>query len=294
MILKNHCSSWRTSTGVPQRSQRPSITCSLASTVCVLGAPVDRGLLAVGQALLEQLQEEPLRPAVVRAARGCRTRASSRSRRPSARNWRAELRDRRLGRLARVLAGLDRVVLGRQAERVVAHRVQHAHAVAAAVVRDRVADRVDLQVADVRLADGVRAASRARSTRRPDRRVARWTPPRCARRPRPSATWASIASGRSAARSMRTAWASGSSRRSGSTGLRARGRRRLPAAAAPRLARDEADLVAQRRAAGGAGFEVIVPTCAGSATRAAPTTATTRRAGARHGGLRDELGTSAS
>jgi hypothetical protein len=33
VIRKNHCSSWRSSTSVPQRSQWPSITCSLASTV---------------------------------------------------------------------------------------------------------------------------------------------------------------------------------------------------------------------------------------------------------------------
>src|SRR4029453_6454072 len=37
VILKNHCSSWRSSTSVPQRSQCPSITCSLASTVWSLG-----------------------------------------------------------------------------------------------------------------------------------------------------------------------------------------------------------------------------------------------------------------
>ena len=54
-----------------------------------------------------------------------------------------------------MLAGLDRVVLGRQAEGVVAHRVDHLEAVAAAEVGDRVADRVVLQVADVRLARGV-------------------------------------------------------------------------------------------------------------------------------------------
>ena len=37
VIRKNHCSSWRTSTSWPQRSQRPSITCSLASTVWSFG-----------------------------------------------------------------------------------------------------------------------------------------------------------------------------------------------------------------------------------------------------------------
>ena len=55
-----------------------------------------------------------------------------------------------------MLAGADRVVLGGQAERVVAHRVQDAAAGAAMEVRDGVADRVDLQVADVRLAARVR------------------------------------------------------------------------------------------------------------------------------------------
>jgi hypothetical protein len=55
-----------------------------------------------------------------------------------------------------VLARLDRVVLGRQAERVVAHRVDHLEAVAPAKVRDRVAERVVLQVPDVRLPGRVR------------------------------------------------------------------------------------------------------------------------------------------
>ena len=55
-----------------------------------------------------------------------------------------------------MLTGLDRVVLGGQAEGVVAHRVQDAPAGAAVKVRDRVADGVDLEVADVRLAARVR------------------------------------------------------------------------------------------------------------------------------------------
>ena len=55
-----------------------------------------------------------------------------------------------------MLAGLDRVVLRRQAERVVAHRVQHAAAGAAVEVRHRVADGVVLQVPHVRLAGRVR------------------------------------------------------------------------------------------------------------------------------------------
>jgi len=55
-----------------------------------------------------------------------------------------------------VLAALDGVVLRRQSERVVAHGVQDAPAGAAVEVRDRVADGVDLQMADVGLATGVR------------------------------------------------------------------------------------------------------------------------------------------
>jgi hypothetical protein len=54
-----------------------------------------------------------------------------------------------------MLAGLDRVVLGRQAEGVVAHRVDHLEAVATAEVGDRVADRVALEVADVGVAGRV-------------------------------------------------------------------------------------------------------------------------------------------
>ena len=50
-----------------------------------------------------------------------------------------------------MLAGPDRVVLGGQPEGVVAHRLQDPVAVAAPVVGDRVADGVDLEVADVRL-----------------------------------------------------------------------------------------------------------------------------------------------
>ena len=133
------------------RSGRRS-TCSLASTVGVLGAPLHRRLGAVGEAALEQLEEDPLGPAVVRGLVGGELAASSRSRCPSA-GTAAEGGDRAArSRRRGVLAGLDRVVLGRQAEGVVAHRVDDLEAVAAPVVGDRVADRVDLQMADVGLA----------------------------------------------------------------------------------------------------------------------------------------------
>ena len=117
----------------------------------VLRAPVDRGLLAVGQPALEEAQEQPLRPAVVaRVARRELARPVERDA-PLA-ELALELGDRLRGRVARVLAGLDRMVLGRQAECVVADRVQHLSPRAAVEVRDRVADRVVLQVPHVRLA----------------------------------------------------------------------------------------------------------------------------------------------
>ncbi len=58
--------------------------------------------------------------------------------------------------LARVPALADRGVLGRQPERVEALRMQDAHSVATAEVRDDVADRVDEHVAHVQLARRVR------------------------------------------------------------------------------------------------------------------------------------------
>ena len=117
--------------------------------------PVDRGLLAVGEALLEELQEDPLRPAVVARLVGAEL-AGPVDRDPPLAELALEGGDRGVGRLARVAAGADRVVLGGQAERVVAHRLQDAPAGAAVEVGDGVADGVDLQVADVRLAARVR------------------------------------------------------------------------------------------------------------------------------------------
>ncbi len=120
----------------------------------VVGAPLDRGLLAVREPGVKELQEDPLRPAVVaRFVRGELARPVDRD--PPRAELALEGRDRLGRRVARVDAGLDRVVLGGQAEGVVAHRVQHAVAEAPVEVRDRVADGVDLQVPDVGLAAGV-------------------------------------------------------------------------------------------------------------------------------------------
>ena len=120
----------------------------------VVRAPLDRGLLAVGQAVLVELQEDPLRPAVVPRLVGAELARPVDRDAPFA-ELALERGDRLVGRVARMLAAGDRVVLGREPEGVVAHRVQHAPASAAMEVRDRVADRVDLEVPDVRLAAGV-------------------------------------------------------------------------------------------------------------------------------------------
>ena len=120
----------------------------------VLRAPLDRRLGPVGEAALEQAQEDPLGPAVVLGRVGAEL-ARPVDRDPPLAELAPERGDRALGGLARRLPGLDRVVLGRQAERVVAHRVDHLVAVAAAEVGDRVADRVALEVPDVGLAGGV-------------------------------------------------------------------------------------------------------------------------------------------
>jgi hypothetical protein len=120
----------------------------------VVRAPLDGGLLAVGQAAAEEPQEDPLGPAVVGGVMG-RELARPVDRHPPLVELLPEGGDRLVGRLARMLPGADRVVLRGQAERVVAHRIEDPKALAPLEVRDRVADRVDLQVPDVRLAAGV-------------------------------------------------------------------------------------------------------------------------------------------
>jgi hypothetical protein len=117
----------------------------------VLGTPVDRSLLAVGEPALEQAQEQPLRPAVVARLVGAEL-ARPVDRDAPAPELLLELADGLSDGLAGMLSGLDRVVLGGEAEGVVAHRMQHRVALAAPEVRDRIAQGVVLQVADVRLA----------------------------------------------------------------------------------------------------------------------------------------------
>ena len=121
----------------------------------VVRAPVDGRFPAVGEALLEEPQEEPLRPAVVgRLVRG--DLAVPVDRPAHALHLRADGGDVPLDDEARMPALADGRVLGGQAEGVVAHRAQHAKAHAPPDVREDVAERVVLDVAHVELARRVR------------------------------------------------------------------------------------------------------------------------------------------
>ena len=118
-------------------------------------APLDRGLLAVGQAPLEELEEDPLGPAVVAGLVRAELAGPVDRDAPAVKPVPVG-GDRLVGGHAGVHPGLDGVVLRRQPERVVAHRVQDAVTGAPVVVGDRVAQGIVLEVADVRLATGVR------------------------------------------------------------------------------------------------------------------------------------------
>ena len=113
-------------------------------------APVDRGLLAVGKVLLVELQKEPLRPAVV-LRRVTRDLATPVDRPPHSAHLLANRGDVALRDRLRMPAFPDSRVLGGQAERVVAHRTQHALAVPPAEMHEHVAQRVVLHVAHVQL-----------------------------------------------------------------------------------------------------------------------------------------------
>ena len=90
-------------------------------------APVDRHLGHVGQPALVELEEDPLRPAIIVrvAGRDLAVPVVRKAQRP---DLAAERVDVARGGVARVRAGLDRVLLGRQAERVPAHRMQDVEA----------------------------------------------------------------------------------------------------------------------------------------------------------------------
>ena len=121
----------------------------------VLGAPVDRRILAVGQAALVEALEQPLGPAVVLRVRGVQP-AGPVSGDGVALERRRLGVDVGVGPLAGVGVALDGGVLGGQAEGVPADRVQDVVALLAQVARHDVAHGERLGVAHVQVARGVR------------------------------------------------------------------------------------------------------------------------------------------
>ena len=129
----------------------------LASLTGVAGAGLELGdqlgdrAGAVGVVVVpgvEDLQEDPLRPAVVVDVGGgdAAARVVPEPERPE---LPAHVGDVRLGGDTRVLAGLHRVLLGGEPERVVAHRVQHVVAAHAHEAREHVGADVAERVPDV-------------------------------------------------------------------------------------------------------------------------------------------------
>ena len=154
-MRKSHCSRFFASTSAPQRSQCPSTTCSFASTVWSFGHHLTGTSLRYDEAVLEEAEEEPLRPAVVlRLVR--REDAVPVDRPAEPLHRRADRRDVARRHVARIAARLDRRVLGREAERVEAHRPQDLLAVAPPEVRDDLAEHVVAHVPHVQLAGRVR------------------------------------------------------------------------------------------------------------------------------------------
>ncbi len=116
----------------------------------VVGAPVDRRRGAVGQPPLQEAQEQPLVPAVVRRVAGDDLRRPV-ERRPHAPKLAAHVVDVLVGPGCRVDLLLDRGVLGRQAEGVEAHREEHVVAPHPVIAGDRVGRRLDVPVPDVEI-----------------------------------------------------------------------------------------------------------------------------------------------
>ena len=121
----------------------------------VVRTPLHRGALAIREAALEEEQELPLLPPVVRRVVR-RERAVPVVRPADAAHRARDVLDVPLRALTRVDALLDRGVLGRQAEGVESLRVQHVHAVAGTEASDDIADRVDQHVPYVQRARGIR------------------------------------------------------------------------------------------------------------------------------------------
>ena len=117
--------------------------------------PVDPALAAIGQPRREEIEKHLLFVAVIFRMAG-RDLARPVIGEPHALQLAAHRRDVLVRPYRRMDVAGDRGVLGRQAERIPAHRVQHAVALRAAIARDEVAHRVVAHVPDMQFAGRVR------------------------------------------------------------------------------------------------------------------------------------------
>ena len=118
-------------------------------------APVHARVLAIGEAALQHLQEQPLVPAVILGLAGGDLAV------PVVAEGEAPVRLLHLGDIgarpvARVQAALDGGVFGRKTEGIPAHRVQHVVAAHPLVAGERIADGVVAHVSHVQRAARVR------------------------------------------------------------------------------------------------------------------------------------------
>ena len=112
------------------------------------GAPVHRHLGHIGEALLVKLLEDPLRPLVIAGIGGVHL-AVPVIAEAQRLDLLAEPVDVAFGRDRGMRAGFHGILLGRQAERVPAHRMQHVEAAHALIPAQDVRRRVPLGMADV-------------------------------------------------------------------------------------------------------------------------------------------------
>ncbi len=154
-MRRNHCSRSRVVTGGAAAPARAVDHLLVGEHGLVGRAPVDRRPPAIGDALLEHAQEQPLVPAVVVGQAGGDLAVP---RVADAEALQLPLHVRDVGERPRlgVELVLDRGVLGRQAERVPAERVQHVEALHPLQAGDDVADHVVADVADVGVSRGIR------------------------------------------------------------------------------------------------------------------------------------------
>ena len=140
---------------VPQRSQAPSTTCSLASTVLHEGHQLAGDLRLVGQALACRTAGRATGSTCSTRGSRWRLRDSSRRRSPASCSWPRMRSMLRIGPGEGMDAVLDRRALGRQAKGVEADGMHDVEALHALEAGEDVGRAVVVPVADVQVARGI-------------------------------------------------------------------------------------------------------------------------------------------